>query len=344
MIIHLDVGSISMHPHKPAAHATRFPGGAPASPGTFMLSFDSEGKWGLVDCLTDRHDRLYTTQNLDAAYGRLTGLLEKYGIEVTFAFTAAFTLTADEFEALTPDLTELMAEAAPWMTSALAGIRKPGSQGWFSPKCFDMVRDAGCHEIASHGFSHLPWKAPYASRAALDAELTMCRKVAAFGQDAVTTFVFPRNQIAHLDLLPAHGFLAYRESRSSSSRAANLASEFNILSRSEAYDVTDDVPVPIPAGRFLNWRHGLRRCVPAAVTVRRWQNMLRDSARSGGIVHAWTHPENFMDGKDMFPMLEEVLRFAADERDAGRLQIMTIADFLTRRQDRTTKEPSPAVC
>jgi peptidoglycan/xylan/chitin deacetylase (PgdA/CDA1 family) len=344
MIIRSNLGSISMHLNKHSAIVTRFSGGAPARPGTLMLSFDSEGKWGLADCLTDRHDRLYTTQNLETAYGRLTGLLEKYRIEATFAFTAAFTLTADEFEALTPDLAELIAEAAPWITSALAGIRKPGSEGWFGSECFDKVRHAGCHEIASHGFSHLPWKAPYASRAALDAELTMCRKVAAFSRDAVTTFVFPRNQIAHLDLLTAHGFLAYRESRSSHSRAANLASEFNMLSRSEAYDASDEVPVPVPAGRFLNWRHGLRRCVPAAVTVRRWQNMLRESARSGGIVHAWTHPENFMDGKGMFPMLEEILRFAADERDAGRLQIMTIADFLTSRLDRTTRELSSAVC
>lgn len=333
-----------MHLDTPTPHVTGFPGSASARPGTLMLSFDSEGKWGLADCLTDRHDRIYTTQNLETAYGRLTGLLEKYRIEATFAFTAAFTLMADEFEALTPELDPLMAEAAPWMTSALAAIRKPGAQGWFSNKCFDMVRDAGCHEIASHGFSHLPWKAPYASRAALDAELTMCRKVAAFSQDAVTTFIFPRNQVAHLDLLKAHGFLAYRGSRPSRSRAATLACEFNLFPRSEAYDPGDVIPVRIPAGRFLNWRHGLRRCVPAAVTVRRWQNMLRESARSGGVVHAWTHPENFMDGKDMFPMLEEILRFAAQERDAGRLQIMTIADFLTRRQDRTTRELSAAVC
>ncbi|WP_141509870.1 polysaccharide deacetylase family protein [Ramlibacter sp. WS9] len=308
-----------------------------------MLSFDCEGKWGLTDCLTERHQQLYTTSNLEAIYWRLTSLLRKYGIDATFAFTAAFSLTAERFDRLRPEMEELRTRAQPWIGRALAAIEKDKGQGWFGPYCFDMVREPGCHEIASHGFSHLPWRASYATRAALDAELAMCRRVPAFSDGSVSTFVFPRNQVAHQDLLAEHGFTAYREKRTFSSRAANLASEFNLLSPSEDFNWNenwnDKIPIALPAGRFLNWRHGLRRSVPAAVTVRRWQNMLRDAASGGGIVHAWTHPENFVDGHDMFQMLEEILRFVADEREAGRLHVLTNTQFVARTERLPSLQP-----
>lgn len=316
------------------------PAGADVPAGAFMLSFDCEGKWGLVDCLTERHRQLFTTHNLEDAYRRITWLLRKYDIEATFAFTAAFSMTRDRFDRLRPALETPRHRATPWMARALAAIRQDSGQGWFAPACFDMVREPGGHEIASHGFSHLPWKAPYATRTVLDTELAMLRSVPAFSDPSVRTFVFPRNQVAHQELLPAHGFLAYREAPSARSRAVNFAGEFNLLSPSESFSARiGDRVTALPAGHFLNWRHGLRRCVPVAVTVRRWKNMLRDATRGGGLVHAWTHPENFVDGHDMFQMLEEIIRFVADEREAGRLSVLTNTQFVARTEQRS---PPPA--
>ncbi|MES2999252.1 MAG: glycosyltransferase [Pseudomonadota bacterium] len=319
------------------------PAGAFGPAGVFMLSFDCEGKWGLVDCLTPRHAQLFTTQNLEDAYRRITSLLHEYGIEATFAFTAAFTLTKDRFDRLRPALRHPDRRATPWIERAVAAIDEDDGRGWFAPACFDMVREPGVHEIASHGFSHLPWRAPYATRADLDTELAMCRGVPAFSDPSVRTFVFPRNQVAHQELLPARGFLAYREAPPARSRAANFAGEFNLLSASERFNVRGGANVTaLPAGHFLNWRHGLRRCVPVPVTVHRWKNMLRDAAAGGGLVHAWTHPENFVDGHDMFRMLEEILRFVADEREAGRLRILTNTQFVARTEERSPLAPPSA--
>lgn len=295
-----------------------------------MLSFDCEGKWGMADSLSPRHRQLYTTANLEATYRTLTALLRKYEIESTFAFTSAFCLTPDRFDRLRPDIEPLRADAGAWFGPALEAIESECGEGWFAPACFDAVAGQGGHEIGSHGFSHLPWHAPYATRAVLDAELELCRSIPAFSADAVRTFVFPRNQVAHLDLLLAHGFRAYRTARPSSGRLANFANEFNLHSRSEGAASRGGALMVIPAGYFLNWRYGLRRGVPAALTVRRWKNIISDAARSGGIVHAWTHPENFLDGHDMFPMLEEIVRFAAEEREAGRLEVLTNSQYMTR--------------
>lgn len=299
-------------------------------PGKFLLSFDCEGKWGMVDCLSPRHRQLYTTANLEATYRTLTSLLRKHGIDATFAFTSAFCLTADRFGRLRPEIERLGAGAEAWFGPAFQAIDADEGEGWFAPACFDAVRTHDGHEIASHGFSHLPWQAPYATRQALDAELALCRRIPAFGADAVRTFVFPRNQVAHQDLLLARGFVGYRGARPSMGRLVNFASEFNLRTRSEDGGAEGGAPMEIPAGYFLNWRYGLRRGVPAALTVQRWRNIIRHAARSGGVVHAWTHPENFLDGHEMFPMLDEILRFVAEMREAGRLEVLTNTQYIAR--------------
>jgi peptidoglycan/xylan/chitin deacetylase (PgdA/CDA1 family) len=315
--------------------------GAGGRVGTFMLSLDCEGKWGLVDCLAPRHKQLFTTGHLDASYRKVTSLLRKYSIEATFAFTSAFTLTPAEFDRLRPALEDFRRIGAdPWIGRALAEIEQDQGQGWFAPACFDAVCEPGGHEIGSHGFSHIPWREPYATPAVIDAELALCRSIPAFSGPSVATFVFPRNQVAHLELLAAHGFLGYRSASPPASRAAKLASEFNLLSRSEKWQPSGRTPLPLPAGFFLNWRHGLRRSVPAALTVSRWKHMLRHAGTHGGIVHGWTHPENFIDGDGMFQMFEEILRSVADEREAGRLQVLTNREFMSLNQPQFAARPS----
>jgi peptidoglycan/xylan/chitin deacetylase (PgdA/CDA1 family) len=295
-----------------------------SSQATFLLSFDCEGKWGLVDCLSPRHRELFTSARLLATYVRLAALLREYRIDATFAFTAAFCMAPQAFARLRPEVERTGARQ--WTGRALEAIDRDGHEGWLAPECFEAVRRDEGHEIASHGFSHLPWHSDFATREILDAELGLCRSVPAFTADKVGTFVFPRNQVAHPELLLAHGFRAYRKARVSS-RLLNLASEFNLRARCEAIGVDRGPLVKVPAGYFLNWRHGLRRGVPAAVTVRRWKNIIRDAANTGGVVHAWTHPENFLDGDDMFAMLEGILRFVAAQRDAGRLGVLTMNGY-----------------
>lgn len=309
--------------------------------GTLLLTFDCEGKWGIVDCLTPRDRRCYTLQRLEAAYGEMLSLLQKYRIGATFAFTATFSMSRSEFEQMRPDIESSGAAAAPWMRQALREIENDDGDGWFAPSCFQAVKQDGIHEIGSHGFSHLPWGSSYATRQLLDAELSLNRKVAGFDAESVRTFVYPRNQVAHQDLLAQHGFHSFRGFRRSFGRPANLMREFNCFSPSERFGPTEGLPVAIPSGHFLNWRRGLRRSVPLSFTVRRWEHMLRHAAHNGGVVHAWTHPENFVGVDSMFPLLEKILRFVADEREAGRLQVVTCSELL--RLSRPVQQGHPAV-
>jgi peptidoglycan/xylan/chitin deacetylase (PgdA/CDA1 family) len=296
--------------------------------GTLLLTFDCEGKWGVVDRLAPHHRECYTSRALEAAYRGVLSLLERYEIDATFAFTAAFTMNPARFRQLGPELERSGAAATSWMAHAMVEIERENGDGWFAPACFSAVQQAGDHEIASHGFSHIPWRASYVSREVAAAELGLTRMVTGFDSPGIETFVYPRNQLAHQDLLPAYGFRIFRAARPSLGRPANLMRELNVFSPSETLGRLDVWPVEVPAGYYLNWRRGLRRCIPLAVTVRRWKHLLRHAARTGGIVHAWTHPEDFVDGHAMFTLLETILRFTADEREAGRLRVMTCRELV----------------
>jgi peptidoglycan/xylan/chitin deacetylase (PgdA/CDA1 family) len=311
--------------------------------GTFLLTFDCEGKWGVVDRLAPRY-ACYTTPHLEAAYEGVLAMLRKYRIEATFAFTAAFSMKPAEFGALRERIDASAAGASTWMRRAFAGIERDRGDGWFAPACFGAVRDAGVHEIGSHGFSHMPWGASWATREVLDAELALNRLAPGFGAETVQTFIYPRNQVAHQDLLPQHGFQIYRAARPSLGRPANFMRELNLFPSSEQLGPMEGLPVALPAGYFLNWRLGLRRCIPVAWTVGRWEHILRHAAHNGGVVHAWTHPENFVDGHAMFSLLDRILYFAARERDAGRLRIVTCSELVqlsphAQRLPRPVSEP-----
>lgn len=309
--------------------------------GTVLLTFDCEGKWGVADKLDPHYRQCLTSRALDATYRDVLELLRKYRIRATFAFSAAFSVNRSEFARLLPDIEDHGAAGVPWMKNALAQIDNDDGDGWFGEACFEAVAHDGTHEIASHGFSHLPWGASYATREVVDAELALVRKVSGFRSSAVETFVYPRNQVAHTDVLPSHGFRSFRDARHSLGRPANLLRELNVLTPSERFGPVGRDPAALPAGHFLNWRHGLRRSIPIGVTVERWKHMLRHAARNDGVVHAWTHPENFVDGDSMFPLLERLLRVIADEQEAGHLRVVTCRE-LAGKANCAGREPASA--
>jgi peptidoglycan/xylan/chitin deacetylase (PgdA/CDA1 family) len=299
--------------------------------GTFLLTFDCEGKWGFVDRLGRWQRQSYTTAQEESAYRSVLALLKKYRIPATFAFTAAFSMSRRDFSRLQPEVRARGAADAPWMRRALSAIAEDDGDGWFAPACLQAVKDAPLREIASHGFSHIPWGEPYASRELLEAELALNRAVEGFGPDAVETFIYPRNQVEHTDLLPPHGFRIYRQARRSLGRPANLMRELNLLARSEQLGDTHRLPIAVPAGYFLNWRHGLRRCIPVSLTLARWRHILRHAERTDGVVHAWTHPEDFIGADSMFALLDHILRATADERENGTLRVLTCRELVRPR-------------
>jgi peptidoglycan/xylan/chitin deacetylase (PgdA/CDA1 family) len=281
--------------------------------GTFILSLDCEGKWGVADHLSARWQRDLSEERLKQAYRAIAALLARSGIAATFAFTELFLRSRDELLALPVDE---IAERLPFTRSAFQDLRHGSSEGWTGEWAREAIGPH--HEIACHGVTHTPWTQMTPEQARYELSLVPIER----GR----TFIHPRNAIAHLGLLEEAGFVGYRLARPRSSRAASLASELNPFAAAEQPPAPARLQ-PIPAGYFINWLSGARRLVPPWLTRRRARHVLEEAARTGGVAHFWTHPENVAAAPGTLRNLEAVIEEAAALRKAGRIEIVTQIDY-----------------
>ena len=123
---------------------------------TFIISFDCEGKWGVADHLDDFLRANLTNTNLNLAYEKIIALLERWDIKATFAFVGAFTMSIDEYYAKQEWFSDVLVNGKSWLLPFRQEAASQNFDGWFNPRPFEKVTQSGRHEIASHGFTHVP--------------------------------------------------------------------------------------------------------------------------------------------------------------------------------------------
>lgn len=274
--------------------------------GSITLSFDCEGKWGMTDALTEWDVNL-THKNLLNAYEFILETLAVYHISATFAFVGSFTETRKEFlENILPRISS--SNYSNWLKYSIDRIKNEKEEGWFMPELLEIIKGYGNHEIATHGYTHIPFDTINASEAHL--ELELIKEWAIKNKIECTTLVFPRNKIRHQDLLKEIGILGYREKPNSISfpglpkLISSFAGEVSINQNAE--NIVTGKPQKIPGGVFLNWRYNLRRYIPEEISMLRYKSMIKDAILRQRVAHFWTHPHNFVtspETKDLFVRL-----------------------------------------
>lgn len=304
--------------------------------GTFIISFDCEGKWGLRDRLNDTHEAMFEGNRLYEVYRRLTQILEKHGIKGTFAFVGALTLSMDDYHAHPDWFADAFTDNSNCAVRFHKAMREHRPEGWFHPEIYKWIADRPEHEIASHGFSHLLLDESRIDESGFNKEMELIRKAAELKGSAPTTFVYPCNSWGHVDGLYRAGFTGYRAAfqpdnlRSPIHRAMNLLREFNVGAQSQTHAKSRQ-PVLIPSGYFLNWTTRLRQLVPTDLTLRRWSNIINHAATTGGVAHMWTHPHNFIDGDNMFEMLDRILARVSQAMKRGEIVSVTQKEYVASR-------------
>lgn len=303
---------------------------------TFLLSFDCEGKWGFADALSDHHRRHLDHTPLVTVYQRLLDLLARYQIRASFAFVAALTLSPDQAASHPEWFVDTPPGTHPWLRLFRQDWQAGHTGGWFEPQLLEQVKAHPEHEIACHGFSHLPLAESLTDRETAHWELHTAQAVARLHGLQFHTLVYPRNLCGYPEVLPELGFIGYRQGHvappNTVQRLSNLATECWPWPSAQPHGSSAH-PLVIPAGGFLNWRHGPRRCIPSALTVARWEHALRDAQRHDGVVHLFSHPHNFIDGDGQFDLLEHILARVAARR--GELDNPTLRDYCQPHPQRT---------
>lgn len=294
---------------------------------TFIISYDCEGKWGVADILTKKQDSMLSSKNLLEAYSKLSNLHDRYQIRATWAFVGLMTMSFNEFKEK-PWSKEGMFKGNKIFASYLKNYYGQ-NDGWFIPEAVKLVIN-GNHELASHGFSHCIIDPADISATEFQTDLKLIKKLDIFKNQKQLTYVYPRNIVNHTEELKKAGFIGYRgqlcDWPNKLGPCGRLLGEFNCWEKPQAHSSKGSL-IRIPSGYFLNWRKGIRSWVPLQVTKSRWKKLLNNAIKKGNIIHLWSHPHNFIDGTEMYNLLEFILSEASQFHKSGDLSIMTMKEY-----------------
>lgn len=284
--------------------------------GAFCVSIDLELAWGIWD----RPSEHYFAKCAELETRIVTALLERFerhAVPVTWAIVGR--------------LLERDATAA--------ARTRYGDAIWYAPHLIDAIREASpAHDIGSHGHSHRYFSELTAAEAR--DELAAAKTVHLRAGLPFHSFVFPRNQVAHIDALGEAGIEVFRSLdrgwfMTVKERAGRLAGRL-------AHLVDKALPVPpttieprrhpgvveLPSSMLLLGRAGVRRAIPSGLLARKARLGLDAAARDGRTFHLWFHPSNFYDETArQLDALDEVLGHAAKLQRSGALAIRTMRDY-----------------
>jgi peptidoglycan/xylan/chitin deacetylase (PgdA/CDA1 family) len=267
---------------------------------------------------------------LREAYDGILSVLRTYSVPATFAFVGLYAETPGNFRRLRPEVEALAARNARYIGPALRDIDDSTGDGWHGSWAVDAVGSSNLkHEIALHGIAHVPWG--QVDREFALAELSLHPLLMSAVREA-RTFVAPRNEVEHLDLLRRIGIVGYRSAPSHRSSITALISEFDIWTspQSDPSGLVHGM-VPIPSGYFINWQHGLRRIIPIELSSLRFDRMLLAADQANAVVHFWLHPENVASAPATLGLLRKMLAAVAKRREVGACEVLTQLQYVHQR-------------
>lgn len=299
--------------------------------GTFVLSLDCEGKWGVADHLTGKSS-LINSSSLSDAYSFINNELNDKRIKSTMAFTSLFTVSEKVIKSHADSIREMSALGHSWYDPIIAMIDNEDFDGWIGNSYFNDVLKYG-HDIAWHGFTHHILSDDVNDEVAkyeIESGIAISKD---HGID-VKSIIFPRNVIGKKEILSSYGFNYYRgyqhqKSIISGNRFLRVIDEFNILKKSQDNTYINDSSgmVELPSGYFLNWPSGYRNIVPRVFTVKRWQSMLDDAAKNNKQVHMWFHPHNLITAPRMRETFTKLLDMVSSYVKSGAIQVKTMSEI-----------------
>lgn len=302
--------------------------GRPSSTkGTFVISLDTELSWGCFDTVgVDQYREAY--RNTRSVIDGLCDLFDTYDAPATWAMVMhLFEECSGHEDAVEPtfDWIDSWYRKAPCATEGETEL-------WYAPDVLERIRATDIdHELGVHGYSHVILGDPGCSREAATEEIRRAVAVAERLDVGTDSFVFPRNEIGHLDLLERFGFQCFRgldarwyeaSAPSPIRRACRFGDEFLGRTPPTVTPSTRSGLIEIPGSQILRPDHGHWKYTPASSQVTRAIRGLDRAADRGEIFHLWFHPFNFGVGPERhLDMFERILAHAAKLRRDGRLEI-----------------------
>lgn len=296
--------------------------------GYVTFTFDCEGKWGMLDHPKEWNSEL-SKKNLDSVYDFILAELHENNIPATFAFVGAFTETREYF--LENSMEKLTSSShSSWLSYCRDQIINRGEEGWFEPDLLNKVIESGTHEIATHGYTHIPFDR--LDKKSVKVELNLIKEWSDRNGLECSTMVYPRNIIGHYEFLKNYEIMGFRDLpdnvsfRRTPKFLKTLLDELSIFKKSQQIKVSE--PVRIPGGIFINWRHGYRRFIPSSVSLMKYNSMINDAVNRKGVAHFWIHPHNFITSPSTKSLFRELCKIVSKNINDSKILVKKQNDFL----------------
>ena len=293
--------------------------------GVVTLSFDCEAKWGLADLDLEWKNQL-TDDNLTEAYKYILDTLKRYNIPSSFAFVGGMTESKDNFLSKAEQLLTNKNHEK-WLLPIFKAAQDK-DEGWFLPHILDLCRRDKMHEIASHGYTHIPFG--NLSIEEVNLEMQLIQDWSKSKEINCKTIIYPRNEIRFNELLISYNIYLYRNSpnlfhKKYFPKYINTCfEEFNIFKKSESLNLAKG----LPGGVFINWKYGPRRLIPNLISSIRYESILNDAVKKKNVAHFWTHPHNFITAPDSKIIFEKLCKSIKRKVDASQLIVKRQVDFI----------------
>ncbi|AXR78681.1 Peptidoglycan/xylan/chitin deacetylase, PgdA/CDA1 family [Natrarchaeobaculum sulfurireducens] len=296
--------------------------------GSVVFSLDAELGWGFHDLAEPPVQRVEAGRR---GWEHCLELFEEFDVPATWAIVGHLLLeSCDGRHAAHP-------APAGWFERERTDWRDREDLR-FAPDLVDAVLASSVdHEFASHSFSHVLFGQPEVDREIAAAELERAVDLAAEWDQSIDSFVYPRNDIGHRDVLAEYGVRAYRGRSPTRDGVRGL---FDAAVRSQSPLVRPTVDeyglVNVPASLFLFGFEGPARTVTESVwtdpMVLQARRGIDEAAARDGIFHIWFHPNNLTRPRDA-RRLRTILAYVDRTRRGTGLEVETMAD-VARRIDR----------
>jgi len=297
---------------------------------TVVISLDAELAWGFVDFPAIPAHRL---ENAREMWHHLLSLFDRYEVPATWAVVGHLFLEECDGNHGDHPMRSEWFEKDP-------GRSEVDDGRWYGPSLLEAVSTAPVdHEIACHSFSHVDFRDESIDSEVAAAELRRCHDLASDWGFDLESFVYPRNRIAHRDVLAAEGFSCYRDLQPKqwydgtgmdTLQKAIGGSRFGPTPPAVRPTRDEYGLVSIPASLFLFCFEGRARAISDALwtdpVVRMAQRGVDNAIRNDAIVHFWLHPNNLTDETDI-ERLDRILSYIDRRRRETDLSVQTMCDI-----------------
>jgi len=325
---------------------------ATSTRGTMVVSLDFELSWGrfINHPVTVLDAESFGTRK---HIKRLLALLDQYEIPITWATVGHLML-----DGCTRDCNgQAHSDVSPH--ACYSGFSRDwyyfdpcttasSAPGWYAPDVLEWIQSARVrHEIGCHSFAHIVYGDQECTPAAARADLKAAIETAAQKGITLKSFVFPKNQVGHLEILKASGITAFRGRGSRKNlKKLGIVSQLRRLALKPYNLMHTFLGLPlrvlrpeevlpglwdIPSNHFFQPRRGIRKVMPKGSQGRIANRTIDRAVKTGGLYHMWFHPFNLnTDTAAMFYGLEQVFAHAHRLREAGLLDIFTMGEYAKR--------------